>query len=107
MQTYQLLVCSLGRCDQYRWVHKGTYPIKHNSGVMMKKKSSTIDIPNDNAGRGDDRFRRYEYWGIESYLLIHYVRDCTVFEGFCHRSSKDNTKPFIRSAPHVKDKVSD
>ena len=57
-------------------------------------------------GKGDDRFRRYEYWGIESYFMMHYVGNCTIFEGFCHRNSKDNTKPYIRSAPHVKDKVS-
>ena len=94
------------RCDQYRWVHKGTYPVKHD-GVVMKKKSSTIDIPNDNTGKGDNRFHRYEYWGIGSYFFMHYVGDCTISEGFCHRNSKDNTKPFIRSAPHVKGKVSE
>lgn len=73
----------------------------------MKKKSSAIDIPDGNAHKGDERFRIYEYWGIGSHFLMHYVGDCTVFEGFCHRNSKDNCKPFIRSAPHVKEKVSE
>ena len=48
-------------------MHKGTYPIKHD-GVIMKKKSSAIDVPNDDSGKGDKRFRRYEYWGIESFF---------------------------------------
>ena len=71
----------------------------------MKKKSSTIDVPNDDSGKGDDRFCRFEYWGIGSYFLVHYVGDCTVFGGFCHRNSKDTIKSFVRSAPHVKEKV--
>ena len=71
----------------------------------MKKKSSTIDVPNDNSGKGDDKFCRFEYWGIGPYFLVHYVGDSTVFEGFSHRNSKDTIKPFIRSAPHVKEKV--
>ena len=71
----------------------------------MKKKSSTIDVPNENSGKGDDNFRRFEYWGIGPYFLVHYVGDSTVFEGFSHRNSKDTIKPFIRSAPHVKEKV--
>jgi len=54
-----ITVICLARCDQYRWVYKGTYPIKHDSGIVMKKKSSTIDVPNNNSGKGDDRFRRF------------------------------------------------
>ena len=103
---YVITIICLIRCDQYRWVHKGTYPIKHDSGIVMKKKSSTIDVPSDNSSKGDDRFRKFEYWGIGSYFLVHYVGDCTVFEGFCHRNSKSTSKPFVRSAPHVKEKVS-
>ena len=91
--------------DVISTIHKGTYPIKHDSGIVMKKKSSVIDVPNDNSGKGDDRFHRFEYWGIGPYFLVHYVGDCTVFEGFCHRNSNDTIKPFIRSASHVKEKV--
>ena len=60
----------------------------------MKKKSSIIDVPNDNSGKGDDNFCRFEYWGIGPYFLVHYVGDSTVFEGFSHRNSKDTIKPF-------------
>lgn len=36
---------------------------------------------------------------------MHYVGDHTVFVPFKHRNSQKQIKPFIRSAPHVKDKV--
>ena len=36
-----------------------------------------------NTGKGDNRFHRYEYWGIGSYFFMHYVGDCTISEGFC------------------------
>ena len=82
-------------------------PLGYVTGLCNEAKSSTIDILNDNTSKGDNRFHRYEYWGIGSYFFMHYVGDCTILEGFCHRNSKDNTKPFIRSAPHVKGKVSE
>ena len=69
----------------------------------MKKKSSAIDSM-DKKG-GDNRFRRFEFWGIGTYFMLHYLGDDAVFQAFCHRNSKSTSKPFVRSAPHVKDKV--
>ena len=40
----------------------------------MKKKSSTTDVPKDNSGKGDDRFCRFEYWGIGPYFQSKDVR---------------------------------
>ena len=34
--------------------------------------------------------------------MIHYIGDNTVFKNFAHRKM---SRPFIRSAPHIKDKV--
>jgi hypothetical protein len=90
------------RCDQYRWVRIRSYVVKHQ-GHEISKKSSMIDTESNS--KGDNGFRRYEYWGIRSLFLIHYVEDHTVFKVFQHRNSKINTKPFVRSAPHVKEKV--
>ena len=36
---------------------------------------------------------------------MHYTGDHSVFKNFEHRGSKKNKKPFIRSAPFVKEKV--
>ncbi|XP_019851758.1 PREDICTED: uncharacterized protein LOC109581789 [Amphimedon queenslandica] len=41
------------RCDQYRWSHKGTHPLKHQTITIMKK-SGMIDLKD--APSGDDRF---------------------------------------------------
>ena len=65
-----------------------------------------IDLEVNGKETGDKRFRRFEYWGIGSYFVLHYVGDHTLFVPFKHRNSQKQTKPFvIRSAPHVKDKV--
>lgn len=96
------------RCDQYRWVHKGTYTLKHETQshkIEIKKKSSAIDVENES--KGDDGFRRFEFWGVGSFYMIHYVGDHTIYKSFAHRNSTKQQKPFIRSAPFVKDKVSD
>lgn len=71
--------------------------------IRIMKKTSTIDLKD--SPHGDNRFYRYEYWGIDSMFILHYVGDCHIFEGFQHRNSKYKKRPFIRSAPCVKDKV--
>ncbi|XP_019860322.1 PREDICTED: uncharacterized protein LOC109588615 [Amphimedon queenslandica] len=91
------------RCDQYRWVHKGTYPVGNDG---LTKKNNVIDIKEKKKGEGDKRFRRQEYWGVGQFFLIHYFGDHSIFKSFKHRSSKTNTKPFVTSAPRVKEKVS-
>lgn len=63
-----------------------------------------IDVPEEDRRKGDSRFRRFEYWGMGSYFLLHYVGDSSVFVSFRHRSCKVATKPFVTSAPHVKKK---
>ena len=90
------------RCDQYKWVHKGTRTTVCES-YAIKKKSASIDVKEKEIG--DSSFKRMEYWGIESFYLVHYLGDHTVFVPFEHRNSKSNTKPFIRSAPFIKEKV--
>ena len=71
----------------------------------FRKKSSAIDL-NSVDNKGDNRFRRFEYWGIGSYFMLHHVGDDTLYQGFSHRNRKNDTsKPFVRLAPHVKDKV--
>ena len=92
------------RCDQYRWLHGGTYPIKLGD-IRITKKSSSIDLEGNGSKNGDPRFRRFEYWGVGTHYILHYLGDNTIFKGFKHWNSKTSTKPFIRSAPHVKDKV--
>ena len=61
-----------------------------------------IDTGERISGKGDKIFGQFEYWGLGNYFIVHYVGDETVFKGFEHRNSKQNVKPFIRSAPHVK-----
>jgi len=66
----------------------------------FRKKSSAIDL-NSVDNKGDNRFRRFEYWGIGSYFMLHHVGDDTLYQGFSHRNRKNDTsKPFVRSAPH-------
>ena len=90
------------RCDQYRWVSKGVYTINCKNAVL-KKRSNHIDNKNSGKKQGDSRFRRWEYWGYNSAL--HYTGDHSVYESFSHCSSEAQSKPFIRSAPYVKEKV--
>ena len=52
------------------------------------------------------QFRRWEYWGFSSLFILHSTGDHTVFSGFAHRNSRKISRPFIRSAPYVKEKVS-
>ena len=63
-----------------------------------------IDMQQKKKG-GDSRFRRHEYWGFNSMFILHYLGDHTIFKGFKHRNSKVQTKPFVTTAPHVKEKV--
>ena len=42
---------------------------------------------------------------ISSTFIIHYLGDHTVLKGFKHHNSKVKVKPFVTSAPHVKEKV--
>ena len=65
-----------------------------------------IDLASCEKDKGDKRFRRFEYWGLGPFYLLHYTGDHTVYEGFQHRNSTKPGKPFIRSAPHVKRMVS-
>ena len=73
--------------------------------TKITKKSSSIDLEGNKSKTGDPRFQRFEYWGVGTHYVLHYLGDNTIFEGFKHRNSKTSTKPFIRSAPHVRDKV--
>lgn len=93
------------RCDQYRWVHKGTRTIRFGNN-SFKNKSGSIDLVNIEKESGDSRFKRIEYWGIGSSYMMHYIGDDAIFTPFSHRNSKKSTKPFVRSAPHIKEKVS-
>ena len=71
----------------------------------FKKRSNAIDDSSLPAGQGDMQFRRWEYWGFGSLFVLHYTGDHTAYNSFSHRSSKDQQKPFIRSAPFIKEKV--
>uniref|UniRef100_A0A1X7TGS3 Uncharacterized protein n=1 Tax=Amphimedon queenslandica TaxID=400682 RepID=A0A1X7TGS3_AMPQE len=90
------------RCDQYHLSHKGTHPLKHQNVTIMKK-SGMIDSMD--VLSGDARFQRHKYLGVDTPFIIHYVRDCSIVEGFAHRNSKYKKGPFIRSAPCLKKKV--
>ena len=92
------------RCDQYRWAHQGTRSF-HFGKLEMKRKTSAIDVNDGGKLSGDNRFKRLEYWGIQSSYLIHYIGDHEILKPFGHRNSKKSCKPFVRSAPHIKEKV--
>uniref|UniRef100_A0A1X7V0E4 Uncharacterized protein n=1 Tax=Amphimedon queenslandica TaxID=400682 RepID=A0A1X7V0E4_AMPQE len=84
------------RCDQYRWVHKGTYTLKHETQshkLEIKKKSSAIDVENET--KGDDGFRRFEFYGVGSFYMIHYVGDHTIYKGFAHLNSKSPSSDLL------------
>jgi len=72
---------------------------------MLKKKTSAIDVKGEKRNTGDNSFKKLEYWGIQSSYLIHYLGDHQVYVPFEHRNCRKSTKPFVRSAPHVKEKV--
>ena len=95
----------LHRCDQYRWVHKGTRTFDHGN-YSVKKKTGAIDVAGIEKQTGDNSFKRLEYWGIGSSYLIHYLGDHNAFVPCAHRNSKKSTKPFVRSAPHIKERYS-
>ena len=94
----------LHRCDQYRWVHKGTRTFDRGN-YSVKKKTGAIDVAGIEKQTGDNSFKRLEYWGIGSSYLIHYLGDHNAFVPCAHRNSKKSTKPFVWSAPHIKEKV--
>lgn len=48
------------RCDQNRWLHGGTYPVKFGD-IRITKKSSSIDLK-----------------GMEAKLLIHNFEDLNI-----------------------------
>ena len=92
------------RCDQYRWVTKGVYTVR-SGGYEFKKRSNAVDNISLKKNEGDSLFRRWEYWGVESYFILHYTGDHSIYTAFQHRSATTNKKPFVRSAPYVKEKV--
>ena len=67
------------RCDQYRWAHQRTRSI-HFGKLEMKRKTSAIDVNDGGKLSGDNRFKRLEYWGIQSSYLIHYIGDHEIFK---------------------------
>ena len=54
----------------------GAHSIKHES-CEIKKKSNAIDSI-DKKG-GDNRFRRFEFWGVGTYFMLHYLGDDAVY----------------------------
>ena len=92
------------RCDQYRWVHLGVYNVKCE-GIVLKKRSNAIEDELCDRRKGNRNFQRWDYWGYKDLYLVHYTGDHTVFHPFKHRSAQKSKRPFIRSAPHVKEKV--
>ena len=99
-----LCIYNAYRCDQYRWAHQGTRSFYFGK-LEIKRKTSAIDANDGGKHRGDNRFKRLEYWGIQSSYLIHYIGDHEIYKPFSHRNCKKSCKPFVRSAPHVKEKV--
>ena len=63
------------RCDQYRWIHQGTRPLNHPSGVTIYRKSSVIDADSDDR-HGDKRFK-----DVKMILYVSYVRYHRLFLG--------------------------
>ena len=74
------------RCDQYRWVTKGVYTINYNQ-QCLKKRSNAIDNANQCARVGQLDFRRWEYWGFNSFFVFNYTGDHAAYKLFSHRSS--------------------
>lgn len=59
--------CALFRCDQYKWVHKGTRTVMFED-YAIKKKTASIDVKDKEKATGENAFKRLEYWGIESFF---------------------------------------
>ena len=85
-------------------MHKGTCTTEFGK-YSIKKKTGAIDVKDRKSEIGDNSFKRFEYWGIGSSYLIHYLGDHTIYKSFQHRNCKKASKPFVRSAPHIKEKV--
>ena len=96
LNAFRYLLCSK-LCQHNRRVPSGNYSVK--------KKTGAIDVAGIEKQTGDNSFKRLEYWGIGSSYLIHYLGDHNAFVPCAHRNSKKSTKPFVRSAPHIKEKV--
>ena len=56
------------RCDQYNYLF---WKIRNKEEI----KTSAMDVNDEGKQRGDNRFKRLEYWGIRSSYLIHYIGD--------------------------------
>ena len=50
----------------------------------MKKKSSAID-----SSDGENRFQRFEFWGVGPYFMLHYFGDDIVFQAFDYFGDSD------------------
>ena len=61
-----LCIMYYSRCDQYSWVHKGTYSLKCST-FEIKKKNSMIDLEEEE--KGDNRFNT----GALSHSLCYTV----------------------------------
>ena len=85
-------------------MHKGTRTTEFGK-YSIKKKTGAIDVKDRKSEIGDNSFKRFEYWGIGSSYLIHYLGDHTIYKPFQHRNCKKASKLFVRSAPHIKEKV--
>ena len=55
------------RCDQYKWVHKGTHTVIFED-YAIKKKTASIDVKDKEKATGKNSFKRPEYWGMESFF---------------------------------------
>uniref|UniRef100_A0A1X7VBC5 Uncharacterized protein n=1 Tax=Amphimedon queenslandica TaxID=400682 RepID=A0A1X7VBC5_AMPQE len=97
------------RCDQYRWVNKGVIDAKCSDGTTLKKRSNYIDREGLPRNKGDDPFRRWEFWGYGSSFILHYTGKDSIFNPFAHCGHrKDETaRPFIRSGHFIKKKVTE
>ena len=66
------------------------------AGYDIKKRLKAIDDVNLVYRQRDSRFRRWEFWGYESYYILHYTVETILFLQLAldHRNSKNTTKPF-------------
>ena len=46
--------------------------------TKITKKSSSIDLEGNKSKTGDPRFRRFEYWGVGTHYVLHYLGDNTI-----------------------------
>ena len=82
----------------------GVYSVKCDNH-SIKKRSNAIDSCDLAKEQGCRSFRKWEYWGLSSFFVLHYTGDHRVFKPFAHRGAKEDNKVYVRSAPFVKDKV--